>query len=319
MVLRRCLQGTFFRGTLGCVLREDLGLFLDACAKDLPPLSGGTYQGILSVLRRSESITTEQLRAELRVSRSQLRKALVELGIRHLVMESPKDTWLPINRASGSGAQLEATGQLQAQAEVIRRFITVYGPAAMREIADWSSWSTVRVRNAVNILLGSAKVAPCTIDGFPGPRYVCTDDIPRIQRARPIKPFVSILDCFDPLVRAQKTDLEQRFGYGSSIPAFWHYVLVNGEWLGALWTHYRVRLLWIRELFLDNEVIADEFLTREVFDQIRRLTPNPVRVDSLNGTPPHFPINRQILEEQGYRLENGKWLMADGSWGMANG
>ena len=296
-------RARFLRGTLGCVLREDLDLYLNACAKGMPPLVSNISSKILSILKHEQFATTEELQMRLHVARSQLRQALADLGLMQLVMEAPRDTWMLTVR-NGSGAKPGSEEQFRAQAEVIRRFLTTYGPATTREFSDRYGWPMALVSKVLSALVEAGIATQCIIEDISDIRYVCPEDIEHILTAAPLQPFVSILDCWDPLIRAQKTDLARRFGYGCSVPAYWHYILVNGEWLGGFRVHYKKKLLWIREMILDSQIMADDVLASTVFAAIRRLEPHPIRIDEVNGAPASFPANRDILEEHGYRLQD---------------
>ena len=76
--------------------------------------------------------------------------------------------------------------------------------------------------------------------------------------------------------------------------------------------HYKQKLLWIRKMVLDDEVLADESLGQEVFAAIRRLEPHPIRIDELNGAPADYSLNREILEEQGYSPDGESMVQPGG-------
>jgi hypothetical protein len=294
------VRARFVRGSLGSVLREDLHLYLDAFARDLPTALSSTAHRALAILERG-AVTTDRLQADLGVTRSELRRALSDLGLRGMVMEAPRDTW---HLTGWEGPVPGSERQLRARAEIVRRSLSTYGPATLREVADRFAWPRAQVRRALEFL-PDGTVTQCTVESDPDKRYVCLADIDGVRDAELVQPFVCVLDFADPFVLAQRMHLTQRFGYGAAIPAYWAYVLVTGEWLGALRIHYKTRLLWIEDLYLDEGILADEQLTRMAFEEIRRSEAKPVRIDRLNGVPAHYPINREILSEQGYRVDTG--------------
>jgi hypothetical protein len=195
---------------------------------------------------------------------------------------------------------------------VISRFLAPYGPATLRELADWSGWSLRAVQVAIDQLVATGAVVSCQLDNAPTTHYVRQADVEEIQRTKPVDHALSFLACYDPVVRAQQTVLGQRYGYGCAITTFWHYLLVDGEWCGALHIHYKMNMLWIRELLLDEPVLANPSLLQEVLDGIRReLTYglSSIRIDWINGTPADSPANRALLSSQGYVPREGSYVL----------
>ena len=301
-------RSRFIRGNLGCVLREDMGLYLHAFSRGLSPTPSDVGSWILSILKRHGTSTTDRIQADLHLTRSAVRKALSDLGLRNLVMETPRDTWA-LTEWEEPGVAHASQAKSRARAEVVCRFLSTYGPATLREIADRFGWPTTQIQRVVGPLESARTVIPCAVDASSDIRYVRAEDVKRISAARAVQPFVSILDSFDPVVQAQKTELAARYGWGCSIPSWWFYIFVNGEWRGAFRVHYKTKLLWIREMILGKLLLADGSLTREVFQEIRRLEAKPIRIDSMNGTPPHSPMNRRILENQGYCMAEGSCFL----------
>lgn len=238
------VQARFFRNTLGWVLRDDLSLFLDACAEEsYPPLSS-TAVKILALFDDAEALTTDEVQAGIHGTRAAVRTALAELGRRQLVVESPKDAW----RLTSSMILRLHHGEehrLRARGEVISRFLADYGPATLRELADWSGWSRRIVQEVVDHLMAVDAVTACQFDASPETRFVREADVEEIMNTRPVEHAITFLACYDPVVRAQQSALRQRYGYGCSIPAFWHYLLVDGAWCGALHIHYKMQFLSI--------------------------------------------------------------------------
>jgi hypothetical protein len=293
-------------GNLGCVLQEDLRLYLDACAIEPPYSLSSAAERILSILNKGAPATTDELKASLHLHGKDLRDALAELGRCQFVMDAPWGTWWLIDHGEQGPAEPGSERHLAAQVEVTRRFLSNYGPATLQEIRDWSGWIASQVKKVIQRLRDDSIVTPCVIDSFLEERYVLTSDIPRIESANPTQSFITILDCLDPFVRTQKTALAHRFGFGTSLQARWYYVMVNGELLGALNTYYKEHILWVTAMLLDGEVLADEELTQGVFQEIRRVrNGQPIRIDSLNGAPVDFGVNSEILEEQGFSFQDG--------------
>lgn len=302
---RAIVRARLFHGTLGCILREDWDLYSTACASQTFAPLNDLCGSVLSSIERDQSVVIEQLELELNLPRPVLRQALIELGRRQLVLEAPEGVWSLVSPPDNR--QFTSLAQLESRAEVIRRFLKVYGPAAGREIVDWSSWPRAWVERALSALSNNGAVSECTLESSPEVCYFRPEDEQAILEAPRLEPFVSILDCFDPLVRAQKADLKRQFGYGSSIPAYWHYVLVNGGWLGAMQVHWKESFLWICQLFLCEEVTSSPSLAGEVFASIRDLS-HSIRIDNFNGVPASLSSDRDLLEHHGYQVDGDSYI-----------
>lgn len=293
------VRGRFVKGNLEFVRREDLHLYLDAFSKHRADELGPIPRRLLSFIERNHPATTDQLASELGSGTAKVRAGISCLSARGLVSEQPRDTWSPTEPGETDASTFTGR-QFDARIEVVSRFMANHGPASVQEISDRFAWPVSQVRQIVGAMADGGTLIRCDLDDDPEPRFVRAADVDAIESTPPVEPFVTILDCWDQVARAQKTELERRFGWGSSIPAYWHYILVNGEWMGAFRVHYKTKILWVREMKLTEDIIADEQLTSDVFAEVTRLGPLPIRIEEMNGEPVRSSINRRILESLGY-------------------
>jgi len=138
------------------VLREDLGLYLDACSEESYPPHSKTAAAILSLFNEAEELTTDAIQAGVRLPRTNVRKALVELGRNQLVVENPKDTWW-LTRSLVLGTRYEEGNRLAARGAVISRCLGDYGPAMLLELANWSGWPQRAVHAAIDRFCSEGK------------------------------------------------------------------------------------------------------------------------------------------------------------------
>jgi len=305
------VKARFFRGNLGWVLHDDLTLHLDACMEKCQPPLGKTAESIQAALSVDESMQTDLLQTTVRTSRANLRKALAELGRNQLIVEGPCDTWR-LTSSLISRPRKEESRCIEARGELITRFLANYGPAKLCELADWSGWSPRAVQAAIDPLLASGIAVICQFDNEPQTHFIRQADIEEIAHTCTQEHSLAFLACYDPVVRAQQTELGQRFGYGCSIPAFWHYLLIDGEWQGALRIHYKMKMLWIRDLLLESPVLADPSLLEEVLNAIRNELAfglNAIRIDWVNGTLADSPMYQALLSDYGYVAQDGACVL----------
>jgi len=94
---------------------------------------------------------------------------------------APIETWLP-----GGVPEIAAE---QAGAEVVRRWLTAFGPAPVSDIKWWTGWTVAQVRSA----LARLDVTEVDLDGVPG--VVLTEDI---DPAPSVEPAAALLPALDP-------------------------------------------------------------------------------------------------------------------------
>src|SRR5215470_930500 len=118
------------------------------------------------------------LAAEGRVVRGRPRGSWVSGQFRW----APADRWLP----DGMPRLPEA----QARVELVRRWLTAFGPATVADLKWWTGWSVGEVRRAL------AQIDPAEVDMDGEPGIMLPDDEPVLAG----EPWVALLPALDPTV-----------------------------------------------------------------------------------------------------------------------
>ena len=126
---------------------------------------------------------------------------LVLLGAEgRIVRGRPRGTWIssqyrwaPLE--SWLGGALEDWAVEDAQAELVRRWLATYGPAAVADVRWWTGWTMRDTKRA----LAQLETFEVDLDGEPG--LVLADDL---EPAAPSEPWVALLPGLDPTVMGWK-------------------------------------------------------------------------------------------------------------------
>lgn len=100
---------------------------------------------------------------------------------------SRQHTWAPISSWWPDGLPLVA--QDEARAELVRRWLEVFGPATVADVQWWTGWPLGITRSA----LAALDVAEVDLDGVPG--VVLADDL---EPTDPVEPTAVLLPALDP-------------------------------------------------------------------------------------------------------------------------
>jgi hypothetical protein len=144
---------------------------------------------------------------------------------------STMDYWLP-----GGLADLPVD---EARVELVRRWLTAFGPGTPADIKWWTGWTLGEVRKAL-AALGAVEV---DLDGATG--ALLPGDVARVKA--PAKPWVALLPALDPTVMGWQS---RRWYLGPHIPALFDR---NGNAGPTVWCHGRVVGGWAQRK--DGEIV----------------------------------------------------------------
>ena len=102
--------------------------------------------------------------------------------------------WSPVQR--WLGAPLEQLDRADAEADIVRRYLSAFGPATITDVRWWTGWTAKVATRA----LEDARAVEMRVDG--GEAFVLSDDA-KTTRARPSR-WVGLLPGLDPTVMGWK-------------------------------------------------------------------------------------------------------------------
>jgi hypothetical protein len=149
-------------------------------SKDVPQLREQFVFGVGTKWEGTQSVTTRLLlllAAEAKIVRARPRGSLISSQYRWTALES----WLP--------GGLPAWEREPAQAELVRRWLSAYGPATVGDVKWWTGWTLGDARRA----LAGVGAVEVELDGEVG--VALADDL---EPAGPVEPWVALLPALDP-------------------------------------------------------------------------------------------------------------------------
>lgn len=128
-------------------------------------------------------------------------RILLILGIEGKVVRvRPRGTWISSQHRWATmsgwlGRPLAAMSEAEAKTEVIRRYLSRFGPAGEEDIRWWTGWTAGAVRHGLKAL----KAVAVDMEGEAG--YVLPDDL---KKTKAPKPWVALLPSLDPTTMGWK-------------------------------------------------------------------------------------------------------------------
>src|SRR6185369_8068698 len=102
------------------------------------------------------------------------------------------DTWLP---------KQPAVAAADARAELLRRFLSAFGPADGRDFSKWSGLRSVDAKSAADAL--GDQIVRVSVDGSSG--WILRADVDALMRSTLDEGAVRLLGAFDSLLLAHAT------------------------------------------------------------------------------------------------------------------
>jgi len=316
----RLFKGRFIGGNLYYVAIEDMPLYATAfrAVLNLRPFT----RKVLGVIEREGPITKDDMGRLLEVGGRRVYRALTELERAFLIAEVQKE---PLDQFKGSIrypwnlfrreyplVDLDAIGKDEAIQMVLLRFLYSFGPATITEIASWSEFKQSRVRSLVDSLVSEKRVLSSQIENMEETSFFAAGDKRAIEEAKDSSPFITILSSSDPIVTASKEDLRREFGYGRTISSNYLYIMMNGDFCGAIERHWKEKELWIKNLILESTILDDLDLfcqTLQKIESARASTHKSIKICRINwSSVSFFGRAQRWLKEHGYILKGDCFL-----------
>lgn len=273
------VKGRFQGGRIGYVLEDDLSLYSTIFRKPIPKMTG-LQKEILSMIQQSGGISKNQLKEELPFKAREITAALKRLQEAFLVYELQIDTdwntgWFDFKTEWPEIEwELDSTS---AAAQMLLRFFDVMVFATLDQIKGWTQLKLKTIQGALTVLMEREAIVKLEVDGL-GEGFVQKKDLDLTDNEMPQSVFM--LDKSDYLARADLDELKDRFK-GSEVL---QYLLIDGEWKGAVLGHWRIGPHDVEDVVLCLEEKEAEKRKDEIISAVRAGYPEETtRIVCFNG------------------------------------
>jgi hypothetical protein len=279
---RIIIKGRFLGGIIGYVLAEDLEVYANAFCRPLPWISE-MQQTVLEAIKRSETLTTRQIKEETGLLVKQITPALHRLQEAFLVYEDQIDSdwernWYEF-ASEWSEIRIEREMWEESAIQVLSSFFYSHVFATLEQIKDWSQLSS---KPLVDILQNMEKIGliiPKFVEGF-GEGWILAQDIS--LKPSKIESSVFMIHKSDILSRSHTSELKRRFGNREVL----QYLLIDGDFQGSVIGHWRIGPH-------DVDDIVVELPDSELIDRQQEI----IKAVSWQYHPPHSRILRYAGKE----------------------
>jgi hypothetical protein len=144
---------------------------------------------------------------------------------------APFESWFP-------DVQLDSLSQRDGQVELVRHYLSAFGPATEQDVAWWAGLALKEVRQALELLGDS--VAESKIEGLEGTFLLTVDDLDRLRRGSSPGPDLILLPSLDPYIMGYKERSRflhpSKYGKvfdrsGNALPTVLYHGCVIGVWI----------------------------------------------------------------------------------------
>jgi hypothetical protein len=307
------VKGRYLYGNIGYIAREDLALYAAAFRQPMREPMSMPVRRVLDSLSQHGPVLKSTLRDVTSLERDRFNRALIDLTKAFEIMEiqhqidwnSPWDLYA---RAYPE-ADYHVWEQAEARIEVIRRFMRVFGPATVHEIAHWSGWSPKIAGKLLDQMRQDGVTVMVEVEDRADPAFIDRDEIANLESVQPTEPFVVFLPDNDPLVIPQASSVveqyrRERFPYCHGV------VVRDGEIVGAAWGHYKRKIIHIEDLALEADIVHIPPLMDQILTAIESFFGEdhaPITIYGINGSA-EAPWTDETLTHNGYVWDKGYYV-----------
>ncbi len=309
----RLIKGRFMHGNVAYIARQDLALYAAAFRSPMRDPMPLPARRILGYLERHGPMPKSALRELTGLERGRFIRALTALNQAFEVMEIQRevdwDSPWDLYRRSFSGADFYVWKRIDAQTEVLLRFIKAFGVATVAEMVDWSGWPQRTIQMLLDGLRQVGAVVGVQIEGQVEPAYLASDDVEALEAVAPITAFCAILPPNDPFVLPQWSRVKAHYQF-ERLPYCLGVVVEDGEIVGAAWGHYKRRYAHIEEFNLEPDLVHSPPNMDQILAALEAHVSGgnvPVHIYGING-PIDAPWMDEILTRNGYVWKTGYYV-----------
>lgn len=277
----KIVKGRFLGGRVAYVLKEDLELFAIAFRTNLTKVKP-IHEEIMNVIRTSGGISKEQLKEELDYPSGEITKTLKTLQEAFLVFEEQTDTDWDTGWFDFSTEWFEVKSDQDefyaAVSSIVLHFLEAMVFATVDHIKSWSQLSSRVLNQVIKTLLNKGEIVQAEMVGV-GEGYIRKEDAIEYDYQAETKSVV-MLDKSDFLVRADLTELQKKYKGHEVL----QYLLIDGEFKGAVLGHWRIGPYDIDDVSLELEEQEAKSRKEEIIEAIRKFySPETTSILKYNG------------------------------------
>lgn len=275
------IKGRFAGGRVGYVVQQDLEQYATAFRKNLSKIKP-IHEDIISLIKNSGGISKDQLKEDLDYPSGEISKALNSLQEAFLVYEDQTDTdwdtgWFDFS-TEWFELKNDADLYIHNVSLVLINYLNSMVFGTLQQIKDWSEINIRTLKQAIKKLENDGEIKLIDINGL-GEGYMRTKDLHEYKHSGDLH-SVFMLDKSDILVRSNMTELKHRYKGHEVL----QYLLVDGEFKGAVLGHWRVGPYDIDDIWLEMEPEEKEERKEEIINAVRKIySPERTKILKFNG------------------------------------
>jgi len=276
---RLLIKGRFVGGNIGWIVKEDLELFAGLFCKPLDKPTDRHYQ-ILGLIQRQGPITIQQIKEETGLLVKEITPVLHRLQEAFLIFEDQYDGewdrgWYQFSEMFPK-VNIKKCSRLEALKIIIQRFAYRYVIFNIDNLKNYYKLPIKDLKEAVEAL-EKDKILVKHDNNW----LLKSDKEILATYSKPIENFVYAMHRNDFLVRTIDVELKNQFSH--SYPDTLFYLLIDGEFKGAVFGKFRFTPPDIEDVFLT--IPKEEAIKRkdEVFKAISYLAGEKNPIKRYNG------------------------------------
>lgn len=251
---RNIIKGRFRGGNVGYIYADELPLFMAAYKKDINRLSE-IDEIVLKTIKHEGAMNNHMIKEITGLLSKQISPSLQKLQKAFILFEDQVDNewdraWY-ILEDEFYDMELDKYSRSDAIDEVILRFtyLNVFIDETM--IKSFARFSNKDINTAVISLLEKGKIIKASAGDIKG--YILKKDLDETNNCtKDIPDDIYIMDLNDYIVKSNEIKLKERFPRRKPYLTL-HYIFKKGEFIGALFGHFRFGPNDLEDVILDLE------------------------------------------------------------------
>lgn len=263
---RELVKARFQGGTVGYVTAEDFELYISAYKKPIEKLTF-KQKYILDVITHTGPLGCKQIKEETGILNKEITPVLHRLQEAFLVYEDQVDSewdraWYNFE-SEWYDIDINKYTRKDALAQIISRFLKVIVFADITNIKDWCRLTLKDIKEALLSLQDRNEIIAVKLENSEG--WVRREDVELLQQNNYETPFsVFMFHKSDILVKANESRLKEKFKNKEVL----QYLLIDGEFKGAVLGHWRIGPHDVEDIIIDLPQAEKEKRKEEIIDAV---------------------------------------------------